>query len=212
MIFFMLFPYGSWFQMDTEKEMMEYFGQNQLGMYLVSRQIDITRLPAYGEHLTIKVWIYNCEKTWGHRNTILYDENGKVCMASTSMGSFINLKTGRPIRIPPEIINVITIEPPFNMDVLPRKIAVPDGIIIEKEPITVQNYHLDSYRHMNNSRYVDIATSCLPDDFQVHRVRIEYKKPAIQGDVLTPKIIQLDNKVWVYLKRIDDICALIEFS
>ena len=54
---------ASWFQMDTEKYLLEYFAEHGLNMYLVARQVDIFRFPSYAEDLTLKAWIYGDRKS-----------------------------------------------------------------------------------------------------------------------------------------------------
>ena len=41
---------------------------------------------------------------------------------------------------------------------------------------------------MNNAQYVDIARELLPEKFTIRELRIEYKKAAVLGDVMYPKI------------------------
>jgi hypothetical protein len=77
--------------------------------------------------------------------------------------------------------------PPLEMEVLPRKIPLPASPQTEGEAIRVQGYHLDNYGHMNNARYVDIASACLPDGFQARRMRAEYKRAAFPGDLIIPR-------------------------
>ena len=193
---------GSWFQMDTEKGLGEYFAKTDTGVYIASRQVDINRFPRYGEKVNIKVWISSCEKIWGHRSTVMYDDQGEVCMASSSLGVFVDLKSGRPTRIPPAVIDHIKLEPPFAMELMPRKIEV-TGAAVQMEGIKVQKYHLDSYGHVNNARYIDMAESCLPEDFSVRRIRVEYKNPALLNEMVWPRVYKQDGKIIVSLDRTD---------
>jgi acyl-ACP thioesterase len=50
---------------------------------------------------------------------------------------------------------------------------------------------------MNNARYVDYAVEYLPFQFEIKRLRIEYKLPSIYGDSLYPQIIEEDKKIFV---------------
>jgi acyl-CoA thioesterase FadM len=65
------------------------------------------------------------------------------------------------------------------------KIPVPPAMIQLSDTIRVQEYHLDNYGHMNNARYVDIASAYIPEAFSVRRIRLEYRNMALCGDSIT---------------------------
>jgi acyl-ACP thioesterase len=177
---------ATWFQINTEIAFMHYFAENHAGMYLISRQIDFLRFPAYGEHIAIDSWVNGCDRLYGYRNTALYDCNGTLCIASYAIGVFVDLEKAMPARIPQELLDKMKTYPPLDMELLPRKIPLSAAPQTEGEAIMVQGYHLDNYGHMNNARYVDIASACLPDDFPVRRMRAEYKRAAFPGDLIIP--------------------------
>ena len=49
-------------------------------------------------------------------------------------------------------------------------------------------HHIDSNHHVNNAQYAQIAREVLPDCFKIAELRIEYKKAAVLGDVIIPRI------------------------
>jgi acyl-ACP thioesterase len=108
----------------------------------------------------------------------------------------VDLTKAMPSRISQELLDTVVTHPPLDMEILPRKIPVPPdmpalpGGDIADQPdfIKVQNYHLDNYGHMNNARYVDIASAYIPDDFRLKRMRMEYKKMALPGDLILPRL------------------------
>ncbi|UTG76175.1 acyl-CoA thioesterase [Neisseria subflava] len=65
--------------------------------------------------------------------------------------------------------------------------------------LTVRNYHLDGYGHVNNARYLEFLEEARWTFFQEHdllselegimlvvaRVDIRYRRPSLEGDVLT---------------------------
>lgn len=203
---------ASWFQMDTEKDILGYFAQNNVNMYLVSRQVDIARLPAYGEELTLRAWIYGCDRRFGFRNTAMLDERGELCMISSAMGAFISLETGCGVKIEQEAVDMLAAEPPYPMELLPRKIALPDAPAEEFEPVRVALHHLDNFQHMNNARYVDIASSCLPPGFAARRLRVEYKRAALLGQLLRPRLYRTPERLVLSLEGPEAVCCLLEFT
>ena len=58
----------------------------------------------------------------------------------------------------------------------------------EQEPITVRKQHLDTNHHVNNVQYVRMAKAFLPEEFPIVKMRAEYKKQALLGDVLMPYV------------------------
>lgn len=54
----------------------------------------------------------------GYRNTVIYDEAGESCIESWSIGAFVNLETGRPEKLPPEIPASMKIDPKLEMEYL----------------------------------------------------------------------------------------------
>jgi acyl-ACP thioesterase len=182
---------ATWFQMDTETPLIDYFEKSHCGMYLVSRQIDISRLPAYGERVRVKSWVRCCDRLFGYRHTALYDAADRLCLGTYAVGAFVDLAKGTPRRIPQEILDTVAAQGPLDMEILPRKIPVPDDLEPIGDAIKVQSYHLDNYGHMNNARYVDIASAYIPEDFPVRRIRAEYKMPALPGDLIFPSVCRV---------------------
>lgn len=204
----------SMFQLNSLKTLMKYFDYHNLGMYLVSRQIGIVRMPVYGENLIIRTWIYECNRVYGYRNTIVYNEDGCPCITTYAIGAFIDLSTNRPFCMPDDMIQGVLMCEKFPMEYLPRKIAIPKNEAMVANPTTVLKYHLDYNNHVNNSKYVSIAEEYLPEDFKAKRIRVEYKVPAKYKDILMPYIYRINsNSITIDLCNEQGITyAIIEFS
>ena len=67
------------------------------------------------------------------------------------------------------------------------------------QPVPVHSFFIDTNEHMNNGKYIMVAEAYLPEDFKVERVRAEYRKPAVLGDVLYPFIYKEENRITVAL-------------
>ena len=68
-----------------------------------------------------------------------------------------------------------------------------------QETFQVKRFQIDTNHHMNNSKYVTVAQEFLPEGFVVGRIRVEYKKAAMLGDVLYPVLTTEQGKVTVVL-------------
>ena len=65
---------------------------------------------------------------------------------------------------------------------------------------------------MNNCCYIRIAQELIPSDFNIKRVRIEYKVAARLGEELTPLVYVEGNKYYIELKCGRGTCAIIAFE
>ena len=100
---------------------------------------------------------------------------------------FLDMETGRPARIPEELANKYEYEAPLEMEAGERKIKIPTDYQ-EQESLTVPSYFIDTNQHMNNSKYVQVAMKYVPKDFKIGQLRVEYKKAAVEGDTLIPRV------------------------
>lgn len=183
------------FQLDHEKQLTEYFHENQITMFLISRQVNFHRPITYGEQVRIETSIYQIKNTYGFRNTNIYDQNGELRISSYAGGAFIDLKQMKATTIPKEIIATVPIDEKFSgMEYLPRKIRLPRDIVPEVMPaVKVCKAHIDINQHMNNSQYYRIAEEYLPEDFVIHTARCEYKEPASRGMLMIPQVSHLEK-------------------
>ncbi|OPY84766.1 MAG: Acyl-ACP thioesterase [Smithella sp. PtaU1.Bin162] len=185
------------FHIHSLEALTRYFDASNIGIYLVFRQIDIVRIPVFGEQLKIKTWIYAVNNICGYRNTIISDEQNSPCINTYAIGVSVNLETERPVRLPEDIIKTIPLYEPFQMKYLPRKIVMPQEPRAIEKDIPIRKYHLDANRHVNNSKYVTIAEEYLPDGFEPARVRIEYKIPAKYRDIIKPYLYSTNENTFL---------------
>lgn len=200
--------------LESELSFRDYLTDGNLGMFILSRQVGIVRLPAYGENITVQTSIFGCNGYVGYRNTVLYGEDGLPCLLTWALGSFVNMDTGRMARIPQNEMDKVTLDPRIEMEYLDKKIMVPDIPGRCSQAVAVKRNDIDLYRHMNNVKYVEVALELLPEDFKISRLRIEYKRPAKLGDILYPQIIEVPSGYWyvLLLDSEDKPFAVMEFS
>lgn len=87
---------------------------------------------------------------------------------------------------------------PYEMTYESRKIPLPTESE-ELESFPVRRYHIDTNEHVNNCQYVQMALESLPKDKEVHQMRVEYKKSAVYGDMIYPRIAAEDDRTVVEL-------------
>lgn len=178
----------------------KYLFENKMAWVLSFWQICIEDMPELSEDIVVSTWPYDTKTKglFGLRNFCMENPAGKRLAYANSIWVLIDLETGRPIRIPEEVSVFYKDEPRLEMDYCDRKITIPKEYE-EKEAIRVHGYFIDTNQHMNNGKYVMVAEEYLPADFEIREIRVEYKTPAKQGDVLYPRITVTEQNVTVVL-------------
>ena len=203
------------FQMDSEDEFSVYLREHGIAVFLAFRQVEIIRLPVYGEHLTIRTNVYDCKNFFGFRNTAIYDAKGNLCVLCAAIGAFVDRAAGRPAKIPAEIIRGFHFDPALPMEYLSRKIALPAQEPECLTPFRVKEHQTDMYGHFNSNRSFDETMEYLPADFRFNRLRLEYKAQAMPGELITPALYRgapAPGGLTVTLSNESAVCTVFEFS
>lgn len=173
----------------------------QKGAWILSSwEIVIKELPKNAEEITIGTWPCEFKGFFGHRNFRILDKEGKKMVFANSIWVYISQETKKPARIPEALSAAYSdwIQPQMDFEWSDRKIKV-EGEGIEKTPVEVPPYFIDTNYHMNNGKYIMLAEGYLPKGFRVERIRAEYKKAAVLGDMLYPIIYMQDDRMTVVL-------------
>ena len=59
--------------------------------------------------------------------------------------------------------------------------------------------HIDTNEHVNNSQYIQMVMDVLPGEMEVHKLRVDYKKSAVMGDIIFPKVSRAEGRTVVEL-------------
>ena len=196
---------------DSEPTARKFFSDNNMTQLLATRQVEVVRVPRFKEDLTVTTSIYEVLPMYGFRNTFIRDAQGQPCYRTWSMGAFVDLATGKLARLSDDAIASLTLEDKQEMNYRGRRIIQPkqDGTMLP--PVEVMRADIDYNRHMNNANYVRIAMELLPEGFEVHDMRVEYRIAAKQGDLLTPTLYPIDGGYIVALAIDTQPSAIIEF-
>ena len=98
------------------------------------------------------------------------------------------------------------------MTYAPRKIILPATPLVQQESFRVQRNDIDYNNHVNNAQYIRMALECLPEDFQVGSLRVDYRKPVMPGSSITPSIAYGTNTAYVVLAVEETVCCVVEFT
>lgn len=202
------------FQELQEVEFKKFLNDNHLAIFLYSIQLDILRMPQFNEYVRTAVKIYGAKSIYGLRRITMHDESGKLCLIANATGAFFDLQAQKAVKFDPAIFP-LKLDEAEEMECLPRKISIPPESGTEAEKFTVRPSALDPNGHLTSAEYLAAASDVLPENYRFNRVRVEYKKQAKPGEVITPVIHHLPetDKYVIDLKSSDGLSfAVTEFS
>ena len=161
-------------------------------------QVIIDRYPKLCEEITVGTFATEFKGLYGNRNFYMKDGAGEMIARANSIWVFMDLAKGRPARPTPEYIEAYGTCEPLDMPYEGRKIVLPQDSC-EEEPFPVRKYHIDTNEHVNNCQYVQMALEMVPGDAQVRQLRVDYKKSAVLGDIIYPRLSQEEERTVVEL-------------
>ncbi|MCI8837923.1 MAG: acyl-[acyl-carrier-protein] thioesterase [Hungatella sp.] len=178
---------------------IEYLNAHNRAWWVTSWQIVIDRAPVLGERIVISTWPYDFKGIYGYRNFAIQDLEGRYLVKANSIWFFYDTKNQRPVRAAREDVEGYgKPEERLDMKYAPRRISLPEEYE-EQKAIVVARHHLDTNHHVNNARYVEIARELLPEDTAVREIRVEYKKAAVLGDCIVPRVTKTEDKYLIAL-------------
>jgi len=177
-------------------------------------QLSVHRYPKFGEEILVSTWSHGFRGMIGYRDFSIETPNGELLAAAASNWVFMDIEKQIPVRVPMDQIEAYGVhqEKKIEEDLGKRKVRIPEEGT-DHTTFTIQEYHLDTNRHMNNGQYVRIARKYLPVGMEVHHMRLEFKKQAFLGDAITPRVAEADGKYIITLNdRNGDACFAGEFA
>ena len=156
---------------------------------LSSWQVVVERYADLCEEIAVETWPYDFNGFTGMRNFTMRNREGELLAYANTLWAFLDTRRGRPVKVPEHVAEAYTIEEKLTMDYAPRKITVPEDAG-DREAFPVHKSHLDTNHHVNNVQYVQMARDYLPEGFPIRQLRAEYKRQAVLGDVIYPRVKQ----------------------
>lgn len=193
----------------------KYFRANNLGIYLMYRQIDIIKKPIFGQRVHVTTHPYKTNAIGGYRHIYVKDDTNNDLIKSISFGAYVNLESARPMRLPKEITNSFADgEPDLSMEHLPRRIKYDKSMVREISRVKIERSYIDRYGHLNNAYYVEFAVNAIKEIDQYDRIRAEYIKPFLEDEIAVLVLNeQKHGKVVIELQDTKgNNNAIIEFS
>lgn len=188
----------SMFQSESLGYGVDYFTNYGKAWVLSYWQVEVKRYPAMGEKIKVSTWATEFSGLLGLRNFCMKDEEGAMIAYANSVWAYMDLQKGRPCRPSKEEVAAYGIGTPLEMEYKSRKIDLPKETK-EGDAFPVRKYHIDTNEHVNNCQYVQMALEMIPEDSKIKELRVEYKKSAVIGDVIYPKVAMEEDRMVVEL-------------
>lgn len=200
------------FDAESGRVNIEYLTGRNLAWMLSSWQIVIERLPKLNEGIKVYTVPYEFKGFIGYRNFWMEDEAGNCIVKAASIWTLINVEQRKPFRPDEEILSGYPLGEMLDMDYAPRRIMVEGEGKTGQEHI-VYRAQIDSNHHLNNSEYINLAYTYLPENCKVSQIRAEYKKQAYLGEKMIPIIYSQQGKVQVQWNDVEaNPYAMVEFT
>ena len=180
----------STFQSEDLNRGIAYLQANHRVWLLNGWQLQLVKPIKLGDIVNVGTWPYDFKGFYGYRNFIIKDCDNNVLAVANSIWVHLDTQTGRPTKIPEDI--GYTIEPPYPMEYVDRKVDAPEDSI-PQPAFQVKKSNIDSYNHVNNGQYIKMAEEFLPDNFLVQAMRVEYKAQAVLDDFIVPFVSKKEN-------------------
>ncbi len=202
----------STFQSEALGVGMLWLKEHRRAWVLTHWQIVVERYPRLAEPITVGTFASSFKGLTATRYFFLKDATGEILAKANSSWALLDLEKGRPTRPAPEDTDVYGVHDPLPMPEEDRRVRMPDALDA-LDPITVLRHQIDTNEHVNNGQYVQMALELLPRDIEPARVRVDYKRAAVLGDTIYPKIAREEGRSVIALCSADDQpYAIVEFS
>lgn len=191
---------------------IEYLAEQKKVWILLSWQIVVERYPNFGEKIKIATKAYDFKGSFGYRNFMMYDEKGACVAYANSVWLYMDTEKMRPVRVSKEQAEKYCMEEKIPMEYADIKIAVPKEGGTGCPSYQVQNHQIDTNGHVNNGQYVNMAYAAISKEIEVKQMRAEYRKSAMEGDLIQPFVYKESDRYVVTLNNEENKAfAVIEF-
>ncbi len=129
---------------------------------VIRHRVQISRLPASGESITVTTWPMPTTRTAYPRAAAAFDREGRLLFQSVSLWALMDTKT-RALVLPRS--SGVAVEGIIRGGELALPGAPQSLAAGEQEKRTVRFTELDVNGHMNNCRYLDWVADALPPEF-----------------------------------------------
>lgn len=150
---------------------------------LIGWRLALCSRPEWNSQLTIHTWPRSVDGFMSEREFEVFSD-GQLVARATSRWFLINPATGRITRVTDAVRSAYDIDERrlFDTDIPSNGTPLPDAQVTYTH--TVSRNDIDTYRHVNNLRYLDFALEALPAEIYENlpaTMEIVYRKQILPG-------------------------------
>ncbi len=161
---------------------VEQLQQNNLTWMLSRLILEIDRLPARQEKITIKTWPSGARKLFSCRDFLIFDESGKEIARATTGWLVVDMIKRRPVRLPEYVLKI---QNNSAQRVIERDFAsfTSETEYCSESRFNVLNSDIDINNHVTAVSYIDWIINSIPLNFYAKKLicelEIEYRYEAV---------------------------------
>lgn len=129
-------------------------------------------------------------------------QNGEICAKSIANWFLMNTNEGKLARISKEMTERYELYD-FGDEFFKYHKPTPPEFTGDGDTVEVAVRDIDTNRHLNNEKAVEIILDALPFDFSYNAIDIMYKRESHLGDNLTRRVVHESDGYWVELAGCD---------
>ena len=152
---------------------------------VIRQKVQVTRLPAAGEVITVETWPMPTTRVAFPRSTVAYDQQGNEVFRAISLWVLMDVES-RAMVLPGK--SGITVEGTLRGTELSAPGRPVPAVLEKRQSRAVRFSELDRNGHMNNTRYLDWLADLLPSGFHLEHPAREftvcYMSEAREGEEL----------------------------
>ncbi len=184
--------------------------------FLTAYDVRINKRPSLDERVECCTWSHDMRGFIASREFEIYTEDGELAVTASSNWARIDIKTGRPERVTPEMGERYGTEKDRTNFDGPwiGKLKEPDKYQVSKKYYIDRNF-IDANNHMNNVCYIELAKCILPDDVykkEVTSFEIVYRKAIEYGKTVTCNYTEIDGGCFIAIKCEDELMSAVKLG
>lgn len=172
------------FQSEATGVGFDYYNRHHVIWMLHQYDIQIGRIPRFGETILLKTLPHSIYRFMGFRKFWAMDEKGEELVVADSSWLFVNTLTKRPLRVNEDMKKAYGhLDKPESrqeMDAIPAL----EKLDAEKK-FLVRQSDIDVNMHVNHVQYVGWALESLPaeiaEKYRLKRLQVAFKKETVYG-------------------------------
>lgn len=168
---------------------LKWIRENGQTWVLASLRLHMERYPVFDEEIVTTTWASRFRGYLGYRDFTIATADGEILVSGKSDWVYMDMHANKPLSVPQIQLDGYGLHPECALEENygKRKVRVPAGGEV-MEAFPVGERHLDTNGHVNNGQYIEMAQPYLAGGTHPSRIRAEYKKQALLGDLIVPRV------------------------